>query len=141
MNGYKSLMVSIIILTHNQLEYTRLCIESIYKYTTESYQLILVDNGSTDGTVEYLKSVVSHKSSIDSHKLICNQKNLGFARGCNQGIEEASGSYILLLNNDVVVTDGWLKRMLQCAESDSKIGIVGPMTNFISGPQQDNKAK
>ena len=134
-------MVSIIILTHNQLEYTKQCIESIERYTPpEPYQLILVDNGSTDGTMEYLRSVVSCHSSFDNYKLICNQENLGFAKGCNQGIEEASGGYILLLNNDTIVTEGWLKRMIECAESDSRIGIVGPMTNFISGPQRDKKA-
>ena len=132
-----SLPVSIIILTHNQLEYTKLCIESVEKYTPEPYQLILVDNGSADGTVEYLEAVVAHHFS---HRLICNRENLGFAKGCNQGIEEASGDYVLLLNNDTVVTEGYIEAMIECAKSDARIGIVGPMTNFISGPQRVRKA-
>ena len=132
-----SLPVSIIILTHNQLEYTKLCIESVEKYTPEPYQLILVDNGSADGTVEYLEAVVGHHFS---HRLICNRENLGFAKGCNQGIEETSGDYVLLLNNDTVVTEGYIEAMIECAKSDARIGIVGPMTNFISGPQRVRRA-
>lgn len=72
-------LTSIIILTYNQLKYTKLCIESIKTWTRSPYELILVDNGSTDGTVEYLKS-------IDNAKLITNQTNLGFGKGINQGI-------------------------------------------------------
>ncbi|MGG3738364.1 glycosyltransferase [Aeribacillus pallidus] len=114
---------SIIILTHNQLDYTKQCIESITKYTKEgSYEIIIVDNHSTDGTVEWLKQ----QNNI---KVIFNNENLGFPKGCNQGIEMATGENILLLNNDTIVTKNWLDNLLTCLYSSDDIGAVGPVTN------------
>ena len=150
---------SIIILTHNQLEYTRKCIESILKYTKGPFELIVVDNGSTDGTVEYLETEVDSliggldeqraddlliggfvdfgkgKGQRAEVRIIKNRENLGFAAGNNQGMAAATGNYILLMNNDIVVTPGWLEGMILCAEKNPKIGIVGPMSNYVSGPQ------
>lgn len=124
---------SIVILTFNQLEYTKLCVESIIKFTPEPHEIIFVDNGSSDGTVRWLKTqCIRHQN----YRLIRNKTNKGFAAGCNQGIEAAYGEYILLLNNDVIVTPNWLTGMLNCLNSDIKSGIVGPMTNNISGPQR-----
>ena len=89
---------SIIILTHNKLEYTQLCINSIRDFTeVGSYEIIIVDNNSTDGTVEWL----SKQPDILS---IFNSENLGFPKGCNQGIEASTGDNILLLNNDTIAT-------------------------------------
>ena len=126
-------LVSIIILTFNQLKYTIECVESIRKHTREAHEIIFVDNGSTDGTRKWLKKLAKNNSH---YKLIENKKNLGFSKGCNQGIEASSGEYILLLNNDVVVTENWLAGMLERLNSAPDIGIVGPMTNNISGPQK-----
>jgi len=132
---YTGSVVSIIVPVYNQLEYTKLCVESIQRYTSFPYELIFVDNGSTDGTDKYLKT-------IPKAKIITNSTNYGFAKACNQGIRIASGDYILLLNNDVVVTEGWLRRMVRCAESDSKIGLVGPVSNYVgSSNQLDQAAK
>ncbi|GMN99927.1 glycosyltransferase [Parageobacillus thermoglucosidasius] len=114
---------SIIILTHNQLDYTKQCIESITKYTREgSYEIVIVDNHSTDGTVEWLKQ----QNNI---KVIFNKENLGFPKGCNQGIKIATGENILLLNNDTIVTKNWLDNLLACLYSSDDIGAVGPVTN------------
>jgi len=121
-------LTSIIILTLNNLEYTKKCIESIRKYTVEPYELIVVDNGSTDGTVEYLES-------LPDIKLVKNSTNLGFAIGNNIGMRLANGDYIVILNNDTIVTNGWLTRLIACAESEPSVGIVGPRSNFVSGPQ------
>jgi tetratricopeptide (TPR) repeat protein len=65
-----------------------------------------------------------------------NNNNLGFAAGNNQGMAAAQGDYILLLNNDVVVTNGWLDRLISCAEKDPAIGLVGPRSNYVAGPQR-----
>ena len=130
-------LVSIVILTFNQLKFTQECIESIRQYTPEPHEIIFVENGSTDGTVTWLKDFVSKNTNCH---LIDNGSNLGFARGCNQGINAASGEYILLLNNDVVVTAEWLSGLLECFVSEPGIGIVGPMTNNISGTQRDPNA-
>lgn len=114
---------SIVVLTFNKLDYTKQCIESIRKYTNkDSYELIVVDNNSSDGTKEWLSS---QKDII----FINNDKNLGFPKGCNQGIEVAKGDSILLLNNDTVVTTNWLENLNACLYSSEKIGAVGPVTN------------
>jgi GT2 family glycosyltransferase/lipopolysaccharide biosynthesis regulator YciM len=123
-------LVSIIILTYNNLFYTRETIKSIKKYTDIHYEIIIIDNNSTDGTVEYLLN-------IPGINLILNNSNRGFAAGCNQGISAAKGKYILLLNNDVIVSDKWLERLINYFSYDDNIMIVGPVTNYISGPQLD----
>lgn len=107
---------------------TRRCIESIRRLTPEEHEIILVDNASTDGTVEYLKS----QSDL---RLIENKENLGFAKGCNQGAAIATGMNLLFLNNDTVVTEDWLKNMLQVLYSHEKVGMVGPTSNSAGGPQ------
>lgn len=127
-------LVSIVILTYNQLDDTKICMESLFKHTTDvNFELIFVDNGSTkDDTKLYLESLKKEHKNI---KTIYNEENLGFACANNQGIEISEGEYVLLLNNDVILTDGWLSKMLNVAESDSNIGMVAPCTNHASGRQ------
>ena len=122
-------LTSVIILTHNQLPYTQQCLESVRLHTQAPYELILVDNGSQDGTVEYLRQQ-------NDVQLIENADNRGFPIACNQGIRAARGEQLLLLNNDIVVTTGWLERMLAALTSDASVGLVGPSSNFVSGSQQ-----
>jgi len=117
---------SIIILTHNNLEYTKMCVESIRKYTRRgTYEIIVVDNHSVDGTVEWLKDQ-------EDIKYITNWENFGYPIGCNQGIKIATGDNILLLNNDTIVTHNWLDNLIQCLYSADDIGAVGPVTNHAS---------
>lgn len=123
------LKVSIVILTLNQFAHTIRCLESIRKYTPEPYEIIIVDNGSTDLTLPYLRL----QSDVT---LIENQENAGFAKGCNQGAARASGDHILYLNNDTIVTPNWLTNMLKVLHSSEDIGMVGPLTNYSSGHQQ-----
>jgi O-antigen biosynthesis protein len=122
-------LTSILIVTHNQLDYTRKCLDSLRLLTDEPYELIVVDNGSTDGTVEYLRA----RADV---RLIENATNRGFPVAVNQGIAVAAGNQVLLLNNDTVLTTGWLGRMLRALHSDPAIGLVGPCSNCVSGPQQ-----
>ncbi|MGA1874719.1 MAG: glycosyltransferase [bacterium] len=131
-SGHKDL-VSIVILTLNQLEYTKKCEASIRKYTPEPHEIIFIDNNSHDGTVRWLRRLIHENKN---YKLIENRENFGFAKGCNQGMAASSGEFVLLLNNDVIVTEGWLAGMLECLKNDPKTGIVGPMTNHISGMQK-----
>lgn len=95
--------LSIITLTYNHLKYTKKFIESLYKYTSD-FELIIVDNGSTDETVEYLKSL-----NYDNLKIIFNTENLGFSKGNNQGIEIAQGEYLGFLNNDILLYPNWFE--------------------------------
>ncbi|GAA3408578.1 glycosyltransferase family 2 protein [Paenibacillus hodogayensis] len=121
-------MTSIIIPTFNELDLLRECIQAIETYTDTPYEIVVVDNGSTDGTIDYClkKSVV----------LVSLPENRGFPEACNYGLKAASGSELLLLNNDVVVSKRWLANMLNSLYSTERVGIVGPRTNYASGMQQ-----
>ncbi|WP_366923002.1 glycosyltransferase [Metallumcola ferriviriculae] len=122
-------LTSIVILTYNNLEYSKLCIDSIRKYTAiDSYELIVVDNHSADGTVQWLKE----QRDI---RCIFNKENYGFPKGCNQGIQIAAGDSILLLNNDTVVTPNWLDNLKAALDSSKDIGAVGAVTNSCSNYQ------
>ena len=123
-------MVSVVVLTYNNIAYNKQCINSILKKTAyANYELIIVDNQSTDGTIEYLKEL--EQKNIHNLKVILNDVNYGFAGGNNIGIREAKGDYILLLNNDTVVTRGWMTAMVKHLEADSKLGMCNPVTNSI----------
>lgn len=121
---------SIIILTYNQLDYTKLCIESIRAFTPKDcYEIIIVDNNSTDGTVDWLKEQ-------PDLNVIFNKFNLGFPVGCNMGIDIAKGENILLLNNDTIVNPDWLSKLNKALYSNDNIGAVGAITNNCSNGQQ-----
>lgn len=125
-------LVSIIMLTFNQRDLTRQCIESLQHYTPLPHELIIVDNGSIDGTRDYLNDLAAGTKNV---RVVFNDYNAGFAKANNQGAKYATGEYILLLNNDVILTEGWLERLIACAESDTAIGVVGPVTNKAVGQQ------
>lgn len=123
-------MISVIVLTYNNLEYNKQCIDSILKKTAyANYELIVVDNQSTDGTVEFLKEL--KQRNLPNVKVILNEENHGFAGGNNIGMEASDGDYILLLNNDTVVTRGWLTAMAKHLENHPKYGMCNPVTNSI----------
>lgn len=126
-------VASMVMLTRNQIEYTRMCVESLFAHTCVPFELIVVDNGSTDGTVEEIRQLSRQHTNVH---LIANENNLGFAAGNNQGMATAAGEYIVLINNDLVFTEGWLERLIACTEDDPAIGLVGPCTNHAPGPQQ-----
>ena len=116
-------LTSIIILSYNALDCTQLCLESIRRNTRPgTYEIIVVDNASTDGSAQWL----AQQSDI---RCRFNQENAGFPKGCNQGMEMARGTEILLLNNDTIVTPGWLDNMRRALYSDQRVGAVGCMTN------------
>ena len=121
-------LVSVIIVTFNNLEYTKECIESIYSKTAyPDFELIVVDNASSDGTQEYLSDLKEQKDNI---KVILNEENLGFAKANNIGINKSAGEYIIFLNNDTLVTRGWISGLLKHLK-DTGIGMAGPVTNSI----------
>lgn len=97
--------------------------------TDEDIELIFVDNGSTDGTPAYLQS-------IPGAKVILNADNRGFAPAVNQGLQISSGQQLLLLNNDCIVTTGWLEGLLEALYDDPANGLVGPVSNNVSGEQR-----
>lgn len=126
-------VASVIVPTCNALDYTRLCVESLLTHTDPRHELIFVDNGSTDGTPDYLQGLARDHKRV---RVILNGDNLGFARGCNLGLAAAHGRHLVLLNSDTVVTPDWLERLLKVAERHPRAGLLGPVTNNISGLQR-----
>ncbi len=123
-------LISVIVLTYNNLEYNKQCIESILDKTAyANYELIVVDNQSTDGTVDYLKELEQRK--LSNVKVIFNEENSGFAGGNNIGMKAANGKYVLLLNNDTVITRGWLTALSKHLENNAEYGMCNPVTNSI----------
>jgi len=111
--------VSIILVNHNAKEMTRNCIQSIYDQTkTTSFEIILVDNNSTDGTKQLIES------KFPQVKLIENRQNKGFSYANNQAISSASGKYLLLLNNDTVVKNEAIEKMIEHMEESPNIGVL-----------------
>lgn len=120
---------SIVLLTYNNLRYTRECLESIYAKTEPAdFEVIVVDNASQDETPQYLEAFGREHPNFS---FILNAANEGFARGNNIGATAAKGEYLVFLNNDTLVTRGWLEGLLRPLE-DSSVGMVGPVTNGSS---------
>ncbi|MCI0666316.1 MAG: glycosyltransferase, partial [Acidobacteria bacterium] len=119
---------SIIIVTYNNLPLTRLCLESVIRNTEHpNYEVIVVDNNSADGTQGYLRDLASKYKHLT---IILNEVNHGFAKANNQGIRQSSGDHIILLNNDTIAPQGWLRGLLKHLD-DPEVGLVGPVTNFV----------
>ncbi len=126
----------IIIPIWNQLKLTRECIESIIKYTDHPYRLILVDNNSDAGTKEYLRGL---KASDPNVLLIENKDNLGYIKAVNIGISSSESEFIVVLNNDTLVTDGWLGELVEILKSNTSIALLNPASNNLGvkpGPDE-----
>lgn len=120
---------SVVVLTWNNLDYTKACLESLEKHTLyPAWELILVDNASTDGSRDYLSEYAATRPHV---KLLLNDENLGFAAGNNVGLTESTGDLVVILNNDTYVTPGWLHGLVGHLRRNPTLGIVGPVTNNI----------
>lgn len=117
-------MISIVIPVFNQRDITQNCIDALHS-CTDDYEMVIIDNGSTPPL-----SLLDLPGRLVS--IIRNETNLGFPIAVNQGIKAAKGDVIVLLNNDVICTQGWQERLLAYLDSYS---IVGPVTNFAAGMQ------
>lgn len=114
-------MLSIIVLNYNTLDLTRACIDSLLAVKGEvPFEIVVVDNASTDGSVEYLKKL--EKNPLI--KVIFNPENVGFARGNNVARKVVKGEYVLFLNSDTVVPAGTLQSTLAYMKAHSKVGAL-----------------
>ena len=113
--------VSIVIPVFNKAEFTEKCLYSLVENTGEhpDYELVVVDNGSTDWTRYLLHAFEGDVQVVN------NDENLGFARACNQGAVICRSQYLVFLNNDTLLRPGWLQALVELADSDPKIGVVG----------------
>jgi len=112
-------LVSIIVPNWNSKDLLRACLKSIVNLTYPNYEIIVVDNASADGSPEMVKT------EFPNVKIIANERNLGFAAGCNVGIKSAKGEMIALFNNDAVADPSWLTELVNTISYSSDIGIVG----------------
>lgn len=112
-------LVSIIVVNWNRREYVGECLNSLRSQSFRDFEVILVDNGSTDGSVESIE-----ENFPGFVRILKNKENVGFARGNNQGIEVARGEYIVLLNNDAQADSHWLEGLLKGTEEDQRVGMV-----------------
>ena len=112
--------VTIIVLTWNGLDYTKPFLDSLWKNTEyDNYEVVVVDNKSTDGTVEYLEK-------LENIHLIKNDENMGFVRGNNVALNQIKDGDVVLLNNDMLIEQkNWLERLNEVAYEDEKNGVIG----------------
>ena len=103
-------LTSIIVPCFNQREFTRHCLQALFQHTRPAWELIVVDNGSTDGTAIYLEG--AQDTTAVPVTVVTNARNRGFPVAVNQGLEVARGEFLVILNNDAVVTDGWLDQLI-----------------------------
>ena len=129
-------MASIIILCCNQLEFTRMCLASVLERSRPPFECVIVDNGSSDATWDYLQEL-QEREGPERIRLIRNESNRGFPTGCNQGLTQARGQYVVFLNNDTIVTTEWLQRLIaRSLVQWPMVGLVGPTTNNSRPPQE-----
>ncbi len=117
---------TIIIPTFNAREHTEKCLNSLARFTDSPHKIIVVDNGSTDGTIELLKN-------YPAITVLKSAENVGFAGACNIGLKAAASPFVVLANNDLIFTPGWLCSLIATANLNKRIGLVGPLTNAAAG--------
>ncbi len=130
---------SLVIPVYNASTFTVECIQRLYEVENNiNFEVILVDNNSTDETESLMKKELARRANFTYCRM---EENLGFSGGVNAGINLSKGKYVVILNNDTKVTDGWLDRLVEVVERNPEIGIVSPVTNYVGeGAQIDPEA-
>jgi hypothetical protein len=123
-------MVSIVIVTWNSWEYLPACLDSIFSQREVDKEVLVIDNDSGDGSAEKLSK------SYPQVKSIANTRNSGYAKACNQGMKEAKGEFILLLNPDTVLRAGSLTKMIAFMTQNPEMGALGPQLLNLDGTVQ-----
>lgn len=122
--------ISIILVFYNQAHLSLLCLQSLIKFADVPFELIIVDNGSSDSTTDLL-------AVLDNCVVLSNVENLGFVKAVNQGAKHARGEYILLLNNDAVIHQQTLSSALSSIHERESVGAVGGKISLIDGSLQE----
>jgi len=122
--------VSIIILTWNGIKHVGDCLNSVFNSAYPDYEVIIVDNGSKDGTPEMISE------RFPQARLIRNKKNLGFTGGNNQGAEYTQGEILFLLNDDTKIHPDLIRVLVEELEDSPQIGIIGPKIYFMDEPDR-----
>jgi GT2 family glycosyltransferase len=135
----KKQLVNIILLNWNGINFTPKCIETLYKNTSYPFNLIVVDNQSTDGSKKYLEA--AQQIYPNMHTIFSECLNSGFANGINIGLQylknlpdRDQASYVLLLNNDTLfLQKDWLNFLVQALDEDPSVGVASPMLLYPDG--------
>ncbi len=128
--------VSVIIGNYNTYELTKSCIESIYKNSPKfSFEVIIVDDASPDGSGSKLKLL---EKKFDNLKVIINTKNSGYVRTNNIGLKNSKGEYKLLLNSDTLIHPNSIDKLVEFAEINTSIGVVGSKLVNKDGSLQES---
>ncbi|OYW52510.1 MAG: hypothetical protein B7Y80_19720 [Hyphomicrobium sp. 32-62-53] len=122
--------VSVIIAAYNKVDFTLRCLDSIRRHQESHFEVILVDDQSSDQTSNLCPN-------IPNLVYMRNEKNLGFLLSSNRGVTCARGKYVLFLNNDTEVTPGWLRTLVRLLDSDSRIGAAGSKLIYPNGHLQE----
>jgi GT2 family glycosyltransferase len=122
-------LVSVIVINRNGRDYIGRCLESLRTQSYSNFEIIIVDNGSDDGSPDDIARKYSGVA-----RLIRNSKNAGFAGGNNIGFRHSRGRYCVTLNNDTEVGERWLEELVSVAESDSSIGMCASKIVFLEKP-------
>lgn len=130
----KQPLVSIIIVTWNGQKWLEKCLDSLYNQTYPLYEIIVVDNNSSDNTVEFIQ--LNYAQII----LVKSTENLGFATGNNKGVEIAQGEYIMFINNDTWVEPDFLEKMVSFYQQNSYAVIAPLQANYENTEHFDNYA-
>jgi len=128
----KNPLVSVIIVNYNGMVYLDECLSSLLAQTHPAIEIIFVDNGSSDGSCEYIMK------NFPSVKIITNNENLGFAKGNNIGIKVAKGQLIATLNNDTTVTSRWVEELVGAINSDANVGMCASKMLFMKNAELIN---
>lgn len=115
-----SVVASVIIVNYNGMQFVKDCLDSLMKQTFGNFEIIFVDNNSSDGSLKF----VEENYSLPKLKIICSDRNLGFSGGNNLGYKHSRGEYIVLLNNDTSVEANWLEELINCIKQDDAVGAV-----------------
>jgi tetratricopeptide (TPR) repeat protein len=124
--------VSIIISLDGIQNRIKQCVESLTTHTQDAFEILLIDNGATKGTLKWAQNLEKDKPHF---RIINCDRTDGRAQCLNQAVQAAAGEYVVWVHNDVIVAEGWFKGMLRCFQRGSEIGVVGPMSNAASGIQ------
>jgi GT2 family glycosyltransferase len=128
-------LVSIVIPCCGMIEYTRLCVPTVLKFSREPIELIFLDVGSLDGTAEYLAGLRDGLGGRVRVEVCRAATDLDISDACHEALKQAHGEFICLLNNDTVVMPRWLEALTGLAKLSEGHGLVGPMSNYAAPPQ------
>ena len=126
-------LVSILIPCCGMLEYTKLCVPSVLRHSRPPFELIFIDIGSLDGTAEYLSGL--RTAAQVRVETVRTATDLGIPDAVKEALRKARGEYLVLLNNDTVVTEYWLNQLIGLATMSPTVGLIGPMSNYAGPPQ------